>query len=128
SARAPRRVYKIATDVQLDTDAGVLVAVFELPGVKRADVRVRLAACPVSRALQLVVAGVSRPRLVQERGPVVRQRKCGAFAGSVAVPFGTTAADVRATMEDGLLTVTVLMQNAGVAAPPQDVSTDIEIA
>lgn len=84
--QAASRRYTICTDIQFDTVDNVVVAMFELPGVKKADIRISLATCPFSRAKQLTVSGSSRCALATERGHTVLERKFGDFAKSICVP------------------------------------------
>lgn len=84
--QASSRRYTICTDIQFDTVDNVVVAMFELPGVKKTDVRISLATCPFSRAKQLTVSGSSRCALATERGHTILERKFGDFAKSICVP------------------------------------------
>ena len=79
-----------------------MTAMFELPGVKRADVRVTLSVCPFSRVRQVSVAGTARPSAPFASHPhpqaqthtqahipashAVRERKFGEFFRTLAVP------------------------------------------
>ncbi|KAI0709608.1 hypothetical protein C8Q72DRAFT_871426 [Fomitopsis betulina] len=101
------RCYTLCTDIQFDTVDNVIVAMLELPGVKKADVRISLATCPFSRARQLTVSGSSRCALSTERGHTVLERKFGDFTRGICVPPETLPHDVRATMEDGVLTLRI---------------------
>lgn len=118
------RCYTLCTDIQFDTVDNVIVAMLELPGVKKADVRISLATCPFSRARQLTVSGSSRCALSTERGHTVLERKFGDFTRGICVPPETLVCqplhmhrwslkvvrqphDVRATMEDGVLTLRI---------------------
>jgi HSP20 family molecular chaperone IbpA len=69
-------------------DAGnrLLTATLELPGMRRENLRVRLATCPYARVKQLTVTGRSRP-VVPEGGDayVLRERKYGEFTRTIIV-------------------------------------------
>lgn len=138
SQGAPRR-YNICTDIQFDTVENVVIAMFELPGVKKTDVRISIATCPFSRVKQLTVSGTSRSALGTERGHTIRERKFGDFSKSIGVPpetqvrgavsQWTTIAeavarqprDVHAIMEDGVLTLRIPGGQPTQAFQPQDV-------
>ncbi|EPS94919.1 hypothetical protein FOMPIDRAFT_48550 [Fomitopsis schrenkii] len=117
----PARCYTLCTDIQFDAVDNVMIAIFELPGVKKADVRISLATCPFSRAKQLTVSGSSRSALATERGHTVLERKFGDFAKSICIPPETQPHDVRATMEDGVLTLRIPGGQPTQASQPQDV-------
>ncbi|KAH9932206.1 uncharacterized protein B0H18DRAFT_871411 [Fomitopsis serialis] len=120
SQGAPRR-YNICTDIQFDTVENVVIAMFELPGVKKSDVRISIATCPFSRVKQLTVSGTSRSALGTERGHTIRERKFGDFSKSIGVPPETQPRDVHAIMEDGVLTLRIPGGQPTQAFQPQDV-------
>ncbi|TFY61580.1 hypothetical protein EVJ58_g4430 [Rhodofomes roseus] len=117
---APRR-YNVCTDIQFDTVDNVLVAMFELPGVKKTDVRIAIATCPFSRVKQLTVSGTARSALATERGHSIRERKVGEFAKSISIPPQTQPHDVRTSMEDGVLTLRIPCGQPTQAFQAQDV-------
>ena len=80
----PKR-YGIRTDVHFNTEENVITAMFELPGVKRTDLRLTMSVCPFSRVRQVTVSGVSRGMLPQQ-GHQMRERKFGEFFRTLAVP------------------------------------------
>ncbi|KAH8116028.1 hypothetical protein DFH11DRAFT_1255141 [Phellopilus nigrolimitatus] len=111
STSEPRR-YLIRTDVHFNAATNTLTAMLELPGVKRAHLRLALGVCPRSRVTQLIVRGCSRP-LLPEGGPtgeggavsgyMVHERKLGEFKRVLVVPPETKPNSVKVTMEDGIL-------------------------
>ncbi|KZT68358.1 hypothetical protein DAEQUDRAFT_692559 [Daedalea quercina L-15889] len=122
SPQGAARRYNVSTDLQFDTVDNELVAMFELPGVKKADVRIALATCPFSRVKLLTVSGTARSLLATERGHTIRERKAGDFARSIGVPPETQPHNVRATMEDGVLILRIPAGQPTQAFQPQDVS------
>ena len=63
SAHANMPRYSIRADVHFDAARGLLIALIELPGVRKTDVRISLAQCPHSRMKVLAVAGVGPTKL-----------------------------------------------------------------
>ena len=80
----PKR-YMIRADVHFNTDENIITAMFELPGVKRPDLRITMSVCPFSRVRQVTISGVSRGTLPVQ-GHQVRERKFGEFFRTLAVP------------------------------------------
>lgn len=80
--RSPR--YGLCANLLFDVEQDMLEATFEVPGVKRDDIRVKLHECPFSRVKQLTVFGLSRP-MPAGRGHSIRQRKAGEFMSSITV-------------------------------------------
>lgn len=62
-----------------------MTAMFELPGVKRDDLRITMSVCPFSRVRQVSVSGLSRPVLPLQ-GCSARERKSGVFSRTLPVP------------------------------------------
>ncbi|KDQ60016.1 hypothetical protein JAAARDRAFT_174038 [Jaapia argillacea MUCL 33604] len=100
------RRYNIRTDVYFSVSSNVMTAMFELPGVKKSDLRITLSMCPYSRVRQLTVSGKALP-LSLARLFTVRERKYGEFSRTLVVPPDTKAEDVTADMEDGILILKV---------------------
>lgn len=81
----------IAADLYEDTDA--FYARFELPGVRKTDLKVEL------ENAVLTVAGTTPAR--SEQAPAAD------FTRSISVPDGVDADHLKARLEDGVLTVTL---------------------
>ncbi|KAF9818025.1 hypothetical protein IEO21_02986 [Rhodonia placenta] len=98
SAHANMPRYNIRADVHFDAARGLLIAMLELPGVRKTDVRISLAQCPHSRMKVLAVAGVAFPsHFISDSAHggalhAVRERKCGAFGRCLPVPPETKSA------------------------------------
>lgn len=87
-----------AADLE-ETDTAWTVEI-EVPGVKKKDIEVE------SRGHTIVIAGERKER---ERTGVLRQRRrvCGRFRYEVTLPGGFDADAIDATLDNGVLTVTV---------------------
>ncbi|KAI1797980.1 hypothetical protein LXA43DRAFT_1088132 [Ganoderma leucocontextum] len=119
----PKR-YGIRADVHFSTEENVITAMFELPGVKRADLRIMMSVCPFSRVRQVSVSGVSRGPLPLQ-GHQVRERKFGEFFRTLAVPPETKPEDVFVRFEDGILTLKIPGGAPAQAEQPQDIPIPI---
>lgn len=121
----PVRRYSIRADIHYNADENLIIAMFELPGVKRSDLRVTMGVCPFSRVRQINIVGISRPQLPSQ-GHGVRERKFGQFMRTLPVPPETKVRthlvsqsrpaplicrrqpeDVTITLEDGILTLKI---------------------
>ncbi|KAM5532169.1 hypothetical protein V8D89_014194 [Ganoderma adspersum] len=119
----PKR-YMITADVHFNADENVITAMFELPGVKRPDLRITMSVCPFSRVRQVTISGVSRGTLPVQ-GHQVRERKFGEFFRTLAVPPETKPEDVSVLLEDGILTLKIPGGAPAQAEQPQDISIPI---
>ena len=83
-------------------DSNQVTATFELPGLKKEDVSIDL------QNNHLVVAGETKwsQENKDENGWVVKERRRGKFSRTIPLPQGTKAEDIKASMENGVLTVT----------------------
>ncbi|KAI0777186.1 hypothetical protein BD413DRAFT_468043 [Trametes elegans] len=102
----PVRRYGIRADIHYSAEENLIVAMFELPGVKRGDLRVTMSVCPFTRVRQVNIAGLSRSTL-PAHGHGVRERKFGQFARTLVVPPETKPEDVQISLEDGILTLRI---------------------
>jgi len=88
-------------DVKESENSNDVTATFELPGIKREDVTVDL------QQNRLTVSGESTTTdALEGEGYAVRERRSGKFSRTLQIPLGTKAEDVKAKMENGILTVT----------------------
>jgi len=82
-------------------DKNEVTATFELPSLKRDDVRIDV------QQNRLTVSGdVKASEERQEGDFAVRERMYGTFSRTLQLPLGTKPEDVKAKMENGVLTVT----------------------
>ncbi|KAI0711421.1 hypothetical protein C8Q76DRAFT_769319 [Earliella scabrosa] len=116
----PVRRYAIRADVHYGSEENVMTAMFELPGVKRSDLRVTMSVCPFSRVRQVTVSGLARA-VLPVQGHSVRERKFGEFFRTLPVPPDTRPEDVVVSLEDGILTLKIPCGTPAQAEPPQDI-------
>ncbi|OJA11970.1 hypothetical protein AZE42_07248 [Rhizopogon vesiculosus] len=82
-------------------DKNEVAATFELPGLRREDVRIDV------QQNRLTVSGeVKTAEERQEGDYAVRERVYGKFSRTLQLPIGTKPEEVKAKMENGILTVT----------------------
>ncbi|GJE93195.1 Hsp20/alpha crystallin family protein [Phanerochaete sordida] len=87
-------------DVHEDEKSNTVTATFELPGLKKEDVNIDV------RNDVLTVSGetkVSSER--DENGYAVRERRFGRFSRSIPLPQGIKPEEIKASLENGVLTV-----------------------
>ncbi|MBB2962570.1 Hsp20/alpha crystallin family protein [Methylobacterium sp. R2-1] len=90
----------------------------ELPGLTRDDVKVELADDT------LVISGEKRQEKEQTEGArKVTERSYGAFVRSLELPVGIKAEDIQASMDKGVLTVTL---PKAALTPPEPKRIDIK--
>ncbi|KAF8886129.1 hypothetical protein BD779DRAFT_1441837 [Infundibulicybe gibba] len=124
--RPPHR-FIIRTDLHYEPESKVLTAMLELPGVKKSDVRVTLSTCYYNRVKQITVSGRTRPVFPSAQTPekpgevTVRERKFGDFTRTFAVASDIKLEDIGATMEDGILTLSIPCGMPADADDEQDV-------
>ncbi|EKM55944.1 uncharacterized protein PHACADRAFT_256908 [Phanerochaete carnosa HHB-10118-sp] len=95
------RVLRPRMDVHEDAQNNVVTATFELPGLAKEDVQLDV------HQNTLTISGATR--VAQDRdehGWAVRERRFGRFARSVPLPQGIKPEEIKASMENGVLTVT----------------------
>nr|VWO99673.1 Putative secretion system protein [Ganoderma boninense] len=97
---APRSLIP-RVDVHEDKDKNLVTAAFELPGVNKDNVSIDV------HNNVLTVSGESKFESDRdENGYVVRERRFGRFSRSLPVPEGVKPEEIKAAMENGVLTVT----------------------
>lgn len=92
-----------------------MTTTFELPGVAKEDVGITV------HNSTLTVSGEAKLALDRD-GLVVRERRYGKFSREVPLPQGIRPEDVKATMANGVLTVTCPK------SPPEQAPMKIAIA
>ncbi|KDQ25560.1 hypothetical protein PLEOSDRAFT_1090083 [Pleurotus ostreatus PC15] len=88
-------------DLHEDAKANSVVASFELPGFKKEDVHI-----DVHNGRLTVSADSNVSTEKKEEGYVVRERRFGKFSRTLQLPQGVKDEEIKATMQDGVLTVT----------------------
>ncbi|KAF4577373.1 hypothetical protein EYR40_009266 [Pleurotus pulmonarius] len=88
-------------DLHEDAKANSVVASFELPGFKKDDVHI-----DVHNGRLTVSADSNVSSEKKEEGYVVKERRFGKYSRTLQLPQGIKDDEVKAAMEDGVLTVT----------------------
>ncbi|VDC06840.1 unnamed protein product [Peniophora sp. CBMAI 1063] len=87
-------------DVHEDKEKNVVTATFELPGLKKEDVNI-----DVQNSV-LTVSGETKVDETKEQdGYAVRERRFGKFSRSIPVPQGMKEEEIKASLENGVLSV-----------------------
>ncbi|GBE77667.1 HSP20-like chaperone [Sparassis latifolia] len=88
-------------DLHEDAKANTVTATFELPGLKKGDVDISV------QNNVLTVSGESKSSSEREEGGyAIRERRYGKFSRAVTLPQGTKSDQIKAAMNDGVLSVT----------------------
>ncbi|KAI0064293.1 HSP20-like chaperone [Artomyces pyxidatus] len=95
------RALRPKMDVHENKDANTVTASFELPGLRKEDVSIDV------HNNVLTVSGETKADTQRnEDGWAVRERRYGRFSRSVPLPQGIDNGEIKANMENGVLTVT----------------------
>ncbi|KAI0033598.1 HSP20-like chaperone [Vararia minispora EC-137] len=87
-------------DIHEDKEKNLVTATFELPGLKKEDVQIDI------QDNVLSVAGeIKSDAEKEENGYAVRERRFGRFSRSIPMPQGVKEDEVKASLENGVLTV-----------------------
>ncbi|KAF9484307.1 small heat shock protein [Pholiota conissans] len=95
------RHLKPRMDLHEDTERNVVTATFELPGLKKEDVQI-----DVHNNRLTVSAESKQNEEYEENGFAVRERRFGKLSRTLQLPEGVKESDIKASLENGLLTVT----------------------
>ncbi|VDB84772.1 unnamed protein product [Peniophora sp. CBMAI 1063] len=98
-------------DVHEDKEKNVVTATFELPGLKKEDVQI-----DVHNSVLTVSGETKIDETKEQDGYAVRERRFGRFSRSIPVPQGIKEEEIKAALEDGVLSVT-FPRSAPEAAP-----------
>ncbi|EJF58064.1 HSP20-like chaperone [Dichomitus squalens LYAD-421 SS1] len=94
-------------DVHEDKEKNLVTATFELPGLTKENVNIDV------QNNVLTVSGESKfESNSDDNGYVLRERRFGRFSRSVPVPEGIQPEEIKASLENGVLTVTYPRQTA----------------
>lgn len=116
-ARSSARMMQPRMDLYENADKNLTTATFELPGLSKENVQMDI------QNGNLVVSGESSTSSEQEEhGFAVKERKFGRFVRTVKLPEGTKPKDIKASMENGILTVTYPKSSPGQG--PQRITID----
>ncbi|KAI0830181.1 HSP20-like chaperone [Trametes gibbosa] len=88
-------------DLHEDQEGNLVTVTFELPGLTKENIQLDV------KDNVLTVAGESTLSTERdEKGYSVRERRFGKFSRSIPLPQGIKPEEIKATMSDGLLTIT----------------------
>ncbi|KAJ3826762.1 HSP20-like chaperone [Lentinula raphanica] len=95
------RFLKPKMDLHEDKEKNLVTATFEFPGVKKEDVQLDM------HNGRLTVAAETKSSEEHEQdGYAVRERSYGKFSRTLQLPQGVKEEEIKASMENGILTVT----------------------
>ncbi|KAI0062718.1 small heat shock protein [Artomyces pyxidatus] len=99
--QSPNRALRPKMDVHENKDTNTVTVWLELPGLKKEDVSIDV------HNNVLTVSGESKAETERsEDGWVVRERRSGRLTRSVPLPQGVKSEQIKANMENGVLSVT----------------------
>ncbi|KAF9010756.1 small heat shock protein [Cyathus striatus] len=95
------RSIKPRIDLHENAENNLVTATFEFPGLKKEDIQLDL------QNGHLIVSAESKPSSeYSENGYAVRERQYGKFSRTLQLPKGVKDEEIKASMENGVLTVT----------------------
>ncbi|TEB38098.1 small heat shock protein [Coprinellus micaceus] len=95
------RAFKPRMDLHEDTEKNLVTATFELPGLKKEDISIDL------NNGRLTVSAESKISTDHEEGGyAVRERRFGKFSRMLQLPQGVKEEEIKASIDNGVLTVT----------------------
>ncbi|MCL6358424.1 Hsp20/alpha crystallin family protein, partial [Pectobacterium parmentieri] len=98
---AVMRPMKPRMDLHEDSKNNVVTATFELPGLKKDDVNI-----DVNDGRLTVSAEAKTSSERDEGGYAIRERSSGKLSRTLQLPAGIQDKDIKASLNDGILTVT----------------------
>ncbi|KAF8184998.1 HSP20-like chaperone [Mycena galopus ATCC 62051] len=103
-----QRAIRPRMDLHEDSKANTVTATFELPGVKKEDIQIDVHNGKFRfHAGRLSISAENKISENYERdGYAIRERRFGKIARTLQLPQGVKETEVKAAMENGLLTVT----------------------
>ncbi|KZT24104.1 HSP20-like chaperone [Neolentinus lepideus HHB14362 ss-1] len=102
-------------DVHEDAEKNVVTATFELPGLRKEDVNIDI------HNNQLTVSGETKQdESREENGYAVRERRFGKFSRVLPLPQGVKPEEIKAGLENGILTVA--FPKTGAEAAPKKIT------
>ncbi|KAK7461872.1 hypothetical protein VKT23_008306 [Stygiomarasmius scandens] len=110
-----QRFLKPKMDLHEDSEKNIVTATFEFPGIKKEDVSI-----DVHNGRMTVSAESKISEEHDHEGYAVRERRFGKYSRTLQLPQGVTEDQIKASMVDGVLTVT--FPKASTEAGPKKVS------
>ncbi|KAF5367118.1 hypothetical protein D9758_003856 [Tetrapyrgos nigripes] len=100
TGNAVSQALKPRMDLHEDATKNTVTATFELPGMKKEDVTIDV------HDGQLTISGETKSSEEHEKdGYAVRERRFGKFSRTLRLPQGVKDEEIKASMENGILTV-----------------------
>ncbi|KAF9002875.1 small heat shock protein [Cyathus striatus] len=109
------RPFKPRMDLHEDTEKNLVTATFEFPGLKKEDVQLDLTNGQLTVSAESKVSSEHN-----ENGYAVRERRYGKFSRTLQLPKGVKDEEVKASMDNGVLTVT--FPKTGAEAAPKKIA------
>nr|BAL02931.1 small heat shock protein [Pholiota nameko] len=95
------RSFRPRMDLHEDKEKNLVTATFEFPGVNKEDIHI-----DVNNGRLAVSSETKQSSEHEEGGYAVRERRFGQFSRTLQLPEGTKDTEIKASMENGVLTVT----------------------
>ncbi|KAH9474430.1 Small heat shock protein C4 [Psilocybe cubensis] len=95
------RSLKPRMDLHEDAEKNLVTATFEFPGVSKENVSI-----DVHNNRLSVSAELKQASEFEEHGYAVRERQYGKFSRTLQLPAGVKDSEIKANMENGVLTIT----------------------
>ncbi|TFK63407.1 small heat shock protein [Pluteus cervinus] len=95
------RSLKPRMDLHENTESNLVTATFELPGLKKEDVQIDIHNGRLSVSAESKISSEH-----EEKGYAVRERRFGKISRTLQLPQGVKEEEIKASMENGVLTVT----------------------
>jgi len=105
------RVVKPRMDLHENSDQNTVTATFELPGIKKEDVSIDVHNGRLNISAESKISSEH-----EESGYAIRERRYGKFSRTLQLPQGIKEQEIKAGMENGVLSVT-FPKNAPEMAP-----------
>ncbi|KAJ3847495.1 HSP20-like chaperone [Lentinula lateritia] len=110
-----QRFFKPKMDLHEDKEKNLVTATFEFPGVKKEDVQV-----DVHNGRLTVAAETKLSDDREQDGYAVRERSFGKYSRTLQLPKGVKEEEIKASMENGVLTV--IFPKASAEQAPKKIS------
>ncbi|KAK7025321.1 hypothetical protein VNI00_016103 [Paramarasmius palmivorus] len=115
SGNAVSQALKPRMDLHEDAEKNIVTATFELPGLKKEDVQIDI------HDGRLTISGESKISEEHEKdGYAVRERRYGKFSRTLRLPQGVKEEEIKASLDNGVLTVT--FPKTGQEAQPKKIT------
>ncbi|KAJ8080483.1 hypothetical protein PM082_017316 [Marasmius tenuissimus] len=102
-------------DLHEDNEKNIVTATYELPGLKKEDVNIDV------HDGRLTVSGETKISSDhEENGYAIRERRFGKFSRTLQLPRGVKEDEIKASLENGVLTVT--FPKTGKEAEPRKIT------